>query len=78
MIHSDDYILIDYKKLAKTLAEEQFLEAYEMNLRMDELYEQVDDSGNWYLKSPYDVILDCMQADWESRLLELDITNSVL
>lgn len=77
-IQSDDYIVIDYKKLAKELAQERFFLVVESEYRFDEIYEQVDESGNFYMKPVYQSLLEAMEEEWLETLQEFDITNSLL
>lgn len=74
---SDNYILINYKALAEKLVEVQFHEEYEQQLPWEELYEQVDESGNWYLRQDYQLIFNSMLYEMEEFLREHDITNSL-
>lgn len=74
---SDNYILIDYKKLAHRLAEERFFEEVEQNYHFNDIYEQVDDSGNFYMKPEFQTMLEIMEAEWEEILQEFDIINSI-
>lgn len=78
MNSTDNYILIDYKKLAKQLAEERFFLVVEQDHHFSEIYEEVDESGNFYMKPQFQTLFEAMEEEWQQTLLEFDITNSVL
>ena len=72
-----DFICIDYKALAELMASEQFRLEYEEKLPWNELYETVDESGMWFLKHDYQLIFNAIQWEWEEKIMEFDITNTI-
>lgn len=78
MATSEDFILINYKELAKKLAEDEFTREFHGRYSFHEIYEQVDEKGDFYMKMEFQSVLETMEEDWENILQEFDITNSVL
>jgi hypothetical protein len=76
-ISSDDYIMVNYVRLAEYLAASEFSMKYEDRFPFTELYEHVDESEAWYLKPEYNTIYDAIERRWKQQLLEMDIINSI-
>jgi RNA binding exosome subunit len=69
---NEDYRLLDVEELAGYLATEQFKRDYEDKMKFQELYEQVDETGSWYLRQDYQSIFNFMEDEWRMLLEEFE------
>lgn len=61
-------VVIDIDQLARDAAHGQFCQEVEDQLPFREVYEQVDETEQWYMKAEYASILETMEQTWRNRL----------
>lgn len=73
----EDFLVIDGTKLATMLAWDHFRREYEDTMKFNDLYEQVDDSGNWYLNSDMQLVFDGIEEQYREKILQFDATSLI-
>lgn len=68
----EQFAVIDCLALATWLRKEEWEEDWESTLPFQELYEKIDESGEWYLRPEYQAIYDSILQEYLDTILDFE------
>ena len=74
---TDDFLVIDGEKLATHLAWEEFRKEYEEKYAFYEIYEQVDDSGDYFMTQEFKIIFDALEQKYREQIEQFDVISLI-